>query len=363
VHGSGRACIGVSAPSEIGRLRLAAQRLLGPPAADAAEAVRRLTAVQAQDYGGAITSVALRTSARSRDEVEGALDAGAVVRTWPMRGTLHFLLAEDVAWMLALLGPRMLRASAGRRAGLELDDAQLGRGRELAVAALAGGSGLTRRELFRIWDDAGLSTASQRGVHLLQYLALTGTVVYGPTRGSQQLLVLSEEWLPAPRRLEREEALAELAWRYFAGHGPATLRDLARWASLTVTDARAGLAAVRPRLEVLAHDGFEHFLDPETPERLAAAAGAGDDVLLLPGFDEFVLGYGERGAVLDTAHAGRIAPGGNGLFRPTVVRGGRVVGTWRQRTEAGRRTLTTEPFEPFPPEVAGAIERAHEALP
>ena len=350
-------------PADIGRLRLAAQRLAGSPARDAAEVVRRLTAVQAQDYGGAVTSVALRSAARSRGEVEQALDAGGIVRTWPMRGTLHFVAAEDAAWLLALLAQRVLRASAGRRTRLGLDDAELERGRRLTVAALAGGSRLTRRELFGLWDEAGVATAGQRGIHLLQYLALTGTIVFGPTRGRQQLIVLSEEWLPATRRLERDEALAELAWRYFAGHGPATLRDLARWAGLPLTDARAGLAAARPRLDVLEIDGTEHFLDPETPERLAAAGPAADGVLLLPGFDEFLLGYGDRSAVLGPKHAERIAPGGNGVFRPTVVSGGRVVGVWRHIADGGRRTFAAEPFESFSPQVTAAIERAHAALP
>jgi hypothetical protein len=110
-------------------------------------------------------------------------------------------------------------------------------------------------------------------------------------------------------------------------------------------------------------DGTEHFLDPETPERLASAGPAADDVLLLPAFDEFLLGYGDRSAVLGTAHAHRIAPGGNGVFRPTVVSGGRVVGVWRQTTHGGRRTFAAEPFESFSPQVAAAIERAHAALP
>ena len=353
----------MTAPGEIGSLRMAAQRLVGPPAADAAEAVRWLTAVQAQDYGGALTSVALRSRSRDRSEVQRALDAGRVVRTWPMRGTLHLICAEDLAWMLALLAPRQLKASAGRRAGLGLDAAQLERGRELAVASLSGGRRLERRELFAVWDDAGLTTAGQRGIHLLQYLALTGTVVLGPTREGRQLVVLTSEWIADSRQLDREEALGELAWRFLRSHGPATLRDLARWTGLTVTDARAGLALARPRLEVLDVEGVEHFMDPETPKRLGQAREEAEGVLLLPGFDELLLGYGDRSAVLDPAFAQRVVPGGNGMFRPTVISGGRATGTWRHVSSGARRTLAAEAFESFPPVVCERIQRAYEALP
>ena len=350
-------------PGEIGRLRAVAQRLVGPPAADAAEGVRRLTAVQAQDYRGAVTSVALRCAARDRAQVERALDAGDVVRSWPMRGTLHFVAAEDLFWMLDLLAARVLRSSAGRRAGLGLDESQLERSRELAVTALAGGRALERAELFALWEDAGLATGGQRGIHRLQHLALTGTVLLGPTRQGRQLIVLSSEWITAPRRLDRDAALAKLATRYFRGHGPATLRDLARWAGLTLTDARSGLASARAGLAALDVDGVEHFMDPETPERLERARREADGVLLLPGFDEMLLGYGDRGAMLDPEFAERIVPGGNGMFRPTIFSAGRVVGTWRQAGSGARRAIEPEFFQPPAPGVAEGVAAAYAALP
>ena len=349
--------------SEIGHLRLAAQRLVGPPEANATEAVRWLTAVQAQDREGALTSVALRSAARTRAEVEAALDAGRVVRSWPMRGTLHLVAAGDLPWMLSLLAERVLRASAARRTGLGLDEAQLERGRELAVAALAGGAALTRGELFDVWEDAGLSTADQRGTHILRFVALTQTVVFGPTSGGEPRLVLSSEWIREPRVLDREAALGELAERYFRGHGPATLSDFARWTGMAMTDARRGLERARAPLATLDVDGAEFLMDPETPERLAGAREEAGGILLLPGFDEFVLGYGDRSAVLDPRFAEHIVPGGNGVFRPTVIADGRVVGTWRHTGSGGRRTVSATPFQAFTASQVEGIQRAYAALP
>lgn len=343
-------------------LRLAAQRLVGPRSATAAEAVRWLTAVQAQDRTGALTSVALRVRRGQRADVVAALDAGTVVKSWPMRGTLHLVAAEDLPWMLRLLGPREVTVSVPRRAGLGLDEQQLERAREVAIGALAG-TRLQRAELFARWDDAGLSTSGQRGVHILRFLAMTGTVVFGPTRAGEQLLALTDEWVRRPRQLEREEAAGELALRYFRSHGPATVADFTRWAHLVAADVRAGLGLARPELARIDVDGTEHLMDPQTPELLAAARAEAGGVLLLPGFDEFILGYADRRAQLDPAYADRIVPGGNGVFRPTVVRAGRVIGTWARTGRGAQQTICASPFTSFSDEVSAAIPRVYAALP
>ncbi|MCF6506947.1 winged helix DNA-binding domain-containing protein [Blastococcus sp. MG754426] len=348
---------------DVALLRLVAQRLAGPPATDAAAAVHRLLAVQGQDFPGAVTSVALRTRARDRAAVLHALDTGAVVRSWPMRGTLHLVPAGDLPWMLELLGPRALAGLAGRRAALRLTDADAERARELAVAALSGGRRLTRRALLAAVDEGGVATTGQRGYHLLWFLAQTGTLCLGPTEDGEQLFVLLDEWVRGPRRLAREEALAELVLRYFLGHGPATVHDLVRWAGTTVRDVRTGLDAVRDRLARVEVEGTEQYLDPETLDRCAAHREAARAPLLLPGFDEFVLGYADREAVLDPAHAERIVPGRNGVFRPTVVVDGRVTGTWRRAGRGAARTVEAEPFTGWDATVAEAVPRLAAALP
>jgi hypothetical protein len=351
------------AQREIALLRLAAQRLAGPGLANPAEVVGWLTAMQAQDFPGVLTSVALRTADRDRDAVVAALDAGQVVRSWPMRGTLHLVVAEDLPWLLGLLAGRMLAGAAKRRANLGLDADSIERARALAVAALAGGRRLGRDDLMAAWQRGGVATAGQRGYHLLWHLAQTGTVCFGPVRDGEQLIVLLDEWITDPRRPDREEALGELAERYFRGHGPATVKDFIRWTGLTAADVRAGLALARPRLASVDVDGVEYLLDPATPDLLTAHRGRAREVFLLPGFDELILGYADRSATVPPPYADRIVPGGNGVFRPTVVAGGRAVGTWRHHGRGGRRTVAAEPFETFTARVGGRIPRVYAALP
>jgi hypothetical protein len=238
---------------------------------------------------------------------------------------------------------------AGRRERLDLTGSDAERAREVVTAALTGGGRMQRADLLAAIDDGGVATTGQRGYHLLWFLAQTGTLCLGPTDGAgEQLFVLLDEWVRAPRRLTGEEALGELARRFFLGHGPATVQDLARWAGITLRDARTGLALARPELVALDVDGVEHLLDPATPDRLAACREEAGGLFLLPGFDEFVLGYGDRRAILDPEFAGRIVPGNNGMFRSTVVHGGRIVGTWQWTGRGAKRTVTATPFTSFP---------------
>jgi Winged helix DNA-binding domain len=353
----------VTTLADIGPLRLAAQRLVGEREPTAGDAVRRLLAVQAQDLPGALTSVALRTAARDRAEVVAALDSGEVVRSWPMRGTLHLVPADDLPWMLGVLGFRTLSGVAKRWANLGLDEAQCEQAREAVLTALDQQDRWSRTELLQVIAEGGVATSGQRGYHLLWYLSQTGTLCLGPTGdGGDQLFVRSDRWIREPRRLASDEAHAELALRFFTGHGPATVQDLVRWSGSTARAVRAGLAEVRDRLDAVTVDGTEYLMDSATPERLAAARDEADGVLLLPGFDEFVLGYGDRTAVLPAAHVEKIVPGGNGMFRPTVVHRGQVVGTWRWTGRGAKRTVEAEPFTTFPRRVAAAIPELAAAL-
>ncbi|WP_418606664.1 DNA glycosylase AlkZ-like family protein [Georgenia sp. SUBG003] len=168
-------------------------------------------------------------------------------------------------------------------------------------------------------------------------------------------------WTSGSRRHAASSARrpwGEWVLRYFRGHGPATLKDFAWWTKLTVADARAGLGLARPHLESVEVDGVEHLMDPATPDLLAEHRRAARGVHLLPAFDEMILGYRDRSATLPPEHADRIVPGGNGIFRPTVVADGRAVGTWRRVGTGARRKIEAEPFTMFTRTVEAAVARA-----
>lgn len=325
----------------VGLQRLAALRLVGPRCAAPADAVAVLGAAQGQDLPGVLESIALRTSSGDVGEVRQAFDDGLVVRSWPMRRTLHVVPARDLAWMLPLATARPLAEAAKRRTQLGLADETVERAGRVAREALNGGGRLTRAALGQAWADAGLALESSHVTHTISVLAMHGVLVYGPfVTPKEQGLVLLDEWVPEPRRLHRDQALAEWARIYFTGHGPARRQDFARWTGLPAADVRTAIDGAR---EHLLEDEAGRLLDPATPERLASATDPGAE-LLLPGFDEFVLGYGERTEILDAEHADRIVPGGNGVFRPTIVRDGRVVGCWKWAGSGRNRRVERELF-------------------
>lgn len=324
----------------IGLERLANLGVAAANGATPAQIVSQLGALQAQDYAGALWSIGLRTANATEADVEHAIRERQIVRTWPMRGTLHFVAAPDVRWMLALLTPRVLANATQRAVRLELDAKTLARCEKLIVRALAGGRVSSRETLLNRLERNKISTAGSRGYHILWRLAQQGVICFGPRDGKQHTFVLLEEWLPATKRVERPAALAELARRYFTSHGPATLADFAGWAGLRVADARDAVDGAAATLERVAMNKKVYWL----PRRRTSGAPAVAPGHLLPGFDEFVLGYKDRGAVLEARHAPKIIPGNNGMFMPTIAMEGRIAGTW-QRTVKKSVAIRLRPFQ------------------
>jgi hypothetical protein len=350
--------------SSLGLLRLVAQRIAGPGFADAADTVRWMTAMQAQDYASAVLSVALRTASRDRLAVYAALDSGAVVRSWTMRGTLHFVAAEDLSWMTGLTSERLIAGAAKLRAALKIEASTIERAREVAIEKLSGNRRLSRPELLAAWENAGLADVKQQAYLLIWHLAQTGTLCLGPTSDArEQYFVLVDEWIARPRRLEHDEALGDWALRYFRSHGPATAKDFASWTKLTAKDVKTGVAIAMPSLERRDVDGVEYYLDPQTADIFDANRKAARGVFLLPGFDEYLLGYQDRSVVLASEFAQRIVPGGNGVFLSTVIDGGNVVGTWKRTGNGANSSIVANPFTVFTRTVIDAVPRLFHALP
>jgi hypothetical protein len=324
--------------------RLSNQRIIPPYLDQPEQVVRWMGAMQAQDYAQVVWAIGLRTSSARLTDVEEAIAARKILRTWPMRSTIHFVAAEDARWMVRLSAERMLAADRRRQEQLNLDEAVLEQCRRLFYDALRGDRQLTRPEMMTLLENAGISTENGRGYHILYYAALTGLICFGPMQDKQQTFALLDEWAPGARELPREEALAELAGRYFASHGPATLRDFTWWTGLAASDARAGLDAARKGLAAITAGGKEYWMAAGAPD---GAAHDSETAHLLPGFDEYLLGYTERSAVLANEHAQKIVPGWNGVFRPILVIAGQVCGTWQRSIKKNSLEIALAPFAPL----------------
>ena len=280
-------------------------------------------------------AVGLRACAKATEKtVEQAIADRVIVRAWPLRGTLHFVAAEDLRWMVSALAPRTLAANARRFDAVGLDPATLRRARQVVEKALAHDGPLTRPALYRHLEASGISTTATRGMHIIWRLAHEGVICCGARAGRQHTFALLDEWLPRTPKRDRESALAELARRYFTtSHGPATLADFAWWSGLAAADAKSALESIRSQLVSEKIGAVEYWRSADSQGRLQLATvtgsvrgktGARAHAWLLPAYDEYTVAYRDRRPVVAARHAARSA---NGL-RPAVVVDGQVVGTW-----------------------------------
>lgn len=337
-------------------LRVISQRL-ALETATVTETVTHLTCLQAQDWKASRSALALR-SGQSVHAVDEAANAAAIVRSWPMRGTLHWLAAQDLQWMLSLTAAATVRAAAGRHRQLGIKDQHVETVRSLTESALAGGP-LLRNDLRARWADAGVDVAGQRFIHLLQRLALANVVCLGPVIEGQQQLVLCSSWIRRSRTLSAEKAVVEFAQRYLRSHGPASMADFCWWSKLLVRDVKPLWSQIISPFEKLTLDGRELFVDPAVIDAPPAMARGARDTMLLPAFDELIIGYADRSPTLATRDFEMVVPGRNGYFLPTIVHRGRAVGTWRM----GDPVCTTPFGESLPAAAARAIPRLSRAFP
>ncbi len=328
------------------RMRVVSSGLLDP-APTATDAVRRLGAVQAQDVVAPLVAVALRTAGADRAAVDAAFAAGALVRSWVFRGTLHIVAADDLAIMVTVGGARSVQGGRAVRAALGLTDAQLAAARDALLPAL-GGEGLRRPDALAAIAAAGVDVSGARGYHLLILLAAAGDVHVGARIDGQYRIHAASV---AP--IDRDEALGDVAVRYLRGHGPATAADLAWWCGITLTEARSALALAGDRVESVDVDGVAHWIEAGSVPAPATLQRAADSVLAVPGFDESYLGYADRGLAIDRADQPRLAPTSNGRFLPVIVADGRIVATWRPQDDP-----MVEFFRDAPPGAVAAAQRA-----
>ena len=329
-------------PAEILRRRLENQALARTAFRSPEEVVAWFGAVQAQDYLGSLWALGLRSRDATEATVEAAVSRRAIVRTWPMRGTLHFVAAADVRWITRLLAPRVLARNAARiKREVGVDATVVARCREVIARALQGGQRLERAALYQALESKKIATGDSRGLHILGWLAMEGTLCLAGRNGRQHTFALLDEWIPKSRVLEHDAALAELATRYFSSHGPATLPDFMWWAGITAKDAQAAIDGARPRLAREVIEQRAWFSGARTRKRFHGPAAP--RVKLLPGFDEYTVAYSDRALLVQDATRAN----GMGLLSPVVVADGRVVGNWKRSLVKDAVQVTAKLLRPL----------------
>ncbi len=312
-----------------------------------AQAARLTTAIQAQDPGA--SRLGLRARAREiteRDVLRAIEQDRTVVRSWLMRATVHLVAADDVRWLTSVIGPSFAGKFRKRWLDLGLTPEVLQRTAAALPLLLADGP-KTRRAITADLLEQGIGldlTDPQTSSHILLHATGIGMVCRGPDRGRDPTFALLDQWLPAaPGGPSGDEALAELARRYFAAFSPATPADFVTWSGLASSKA---IALIRDELTPAETDGHAGFtLGSVQPQR---------GLRLLSGFDNYLVGYRARALFMDAEYRDRVYVGG--VIRPTVLLDGSIVGTWRLTRAAKAARVTVSMFSPPSRKVLLAIE-------
>jgi hypothetical protein len=343
--------------AEIAGLRFTLQQISDTRFTTPGELVAWMGAMQAQDYRMSKWAIGMRLPGIMNEAVEQAIDKGEIVRTHVLRPTWHLVAAKDIRWMLSLTAPHINAASAAQRRSLGIDEQLLTRTTDIIIKALSGGRQLTREELMQEIRKTGIVTDTHRAVHIMFDAELKAIVCNGTMRGPKLTYRLMDEIIPPGDIYNREEALHQLALRYFSSHGPATVQDFQWWSGLPAGDTRKALEMIKKDMVCIKSDQKEYWVPRET----VFLSKNIPEVCFLPAFDEFLVSYKDRTAVLHPDwHREAITI--NGIFKPSILVEGKVAGTWKHTVKKNKLQIETGYFDPAMSLDAAVIDRALERL-
>jgi hypothetical protein len=341
--------------SNIAHRRLISQHVGGNELKTPASLVSHMGAMQAQDFNMVMWAIGARLPGVTEEQVKKSFNTGKLIRTHLMRPTWHLVVPEDVSWLLELTAPRIRSAAKSRLRELEIDDKLVAKSNKLIERALEGNKHMTREELTDVLEKAGITAKNLRATHLMFCAELDGIVCSGEIRNKSQTYALLRERVPGIKKIDRDEALALLARKYFTSHCPASIQDFAWWSGLPTGECRRAIEMIKP--------GFISEKAGETtywyPGAMANVPRAEDTIHLLPAFDEYIIAYRDRSASLVIEHHAR-AVSDNGIFRPIIVINGLVRGVWKRVIKKDSVVIGLSSFHPFKKKEMMGIEKAAE---
>lgn len=343
----------------LGQMRAVNSGLLGSGFASPVEAVRVHGAMQSQEFALAKWSIGQRVKGTDQAEIDRLFAVGDILRTHVLRPTWHFIVREDLRWLLALTARRLQQRNQGRYRELGLDPSTRSKAQRVVAKELSGDTHRSRKELATILEKSRIATDGQRLPHILFHCELESVICSGIPDGRKQTYALVDDRAPGGNEFTRDQALAELVLRYLGSHGPATVKDLGWWSSLTLTDIRTGLAALGSAVVTETIEGRELWWieqRPTAPRRTVT-------VNLLQAFDENVLGYTESRYLGDVhGDAAKMAFRNGAPWPGTVVIDGRLAGQWRRTIEKNEMHVSVTLYEELDASGSSALEKEAEKL-
>lgn len=325
--------------SEILNYRLINHGLVNCSNTSCEEVVRKSGVIQSQDFSASKLAIGIRLPNSSESDINSSINDGSVIRTSALRGTLHLVSSKDIKWMLDLAGPAVITRMQKQYKSVDLDEKIFSKAFKMFSKELDG-KYLTRQELYALLMKNGISPEENRGVYLINRASLQKIICQGPMKDDKEItFTLLDSWAPKAQILERKDALHKLAQRYFQSHGPATFADFVNWSGLANADAKNAFESIRSEINKVLLNQSEYWYYSDIK-----VATMSDKVYLLPAFDEYILGYKNRELFLDKEYT-RTVITVNGLFYPTIIVNGKVVGTWKRIISKDKVIIETNLFE------------------
>ncbi len=323
--------------TEIAQYRLSNQQLADTKIKSAVEMVEWLGAVQGQEYAQTKWGLGLRLPHLSDNDIENELNEGKILRTHLLRPTWHFVSAKDIRWLLNLTAPRVHQANAYMYRQLELDDNIFNCCNDILIKTLQDGKQLTRDNINEEFKKHKIIAKGHRLSYIMMYAELEGIICSGARQGNQFTYALLDERVKHKKSLEKDEALAKLTTRYFNSRNPATVKDFATWSGLTISDCKKGIEMIKPLLKKEIIEQQEYFFNPN----ISLTDKQPDKIYLLPIYDEFIMGYKDRNAIMALEN--------NASFRYDcmIVFNGQVIGTWKRTILKNGIDLEYDFFKPL----------------
>ncbi len=332
-------------------LRLFSQQLSSTKCKTPQELVSWMGAMQAQDFNMAKWAIGIRLTRYTNHLVEAAFNRGEILRTHVLRPTWHFVSPENIRWMLPLTAQKIISSMKSRDRDLGLTEEFYAKSYSIIEKALEG-KHLTREELMVAFEKNRLPINTSQLYHLMMRAESNGMVCSGAMHGKKHTYALLDERVPPTKPLAKDEALAKLARIYFTGHSPATLQDFIWWSGLSATEAKQGLEAAKPDLISEKVNEQTYWGTDIFGKKLISSKS----VYLLPAFDEYIIAYRDRKAVLDSENHSK-AISSNGIFRPTILYNGKVIGLWK-KTASKNSPVALEFFSKVDKPVQKLVDQA-----
>jgi hypothetical protein len=344
-----------SITSDFARRRLISQHIGGTELKTPAAVVSHMGAMQAQDFKMVKWAIGARLPGVSEKQIEKSFNSGELIRTHLMRPTWHLVVPDDISWLLELSGPRIRSASRSRHKMLEIDDKLVAKSNRLIEKALEGNKHMTRDKLMDMLENAGIKARNQRSSHLMFCAELDGIVCSGEIRNKEQTYALLRERVPDLKKIDRDEALARLAHKYFTSHCPASVHDFEWWSGLSLGDSRKAIELIKSDFISEKKGEIIYWF----PNSAASVSQYAETVHLLPAFDEYIIAYRDRSASLVDEHHKK-AVSSNGVFRPVIVINGLVRGVWKRTMKKDTFAIELSLFHPVNRKEMQGIEKAAE---